>query len=422
MPDGGCDEENRKGVESMADRAYFEGLMTLRDVDLRGKRVLIRVDFNVPLKEGRVEDDFRIRSALPTINYVLENGGRVILMSHLGRPKGKRDEAYSLSPVRETLEKLLGKKVILAPDCVGKQVEDLVNTLSPDQVVLLENTRFHPEETENDAEFSRKLAALGDIYVNDAFGAAHRAHASTEGVTHYLKPSVAGFLLEKEVEYLGGLLTNPKRPFIAIIGGAKISGKIEVLENLILKTDRILIGGGIANTFLKASGYDVGSSLVEDEALEVAKKIIDSAKTKGTDLLLPDDFIVADAIKPGASKRTITISEAIPSGWSIADIGDRTISRFSEIINGAGTIFWNGPMGVFEIDDFSGGTYAIANAVAKATDRGAISVIGGGDSVSAVSKAGVADRISHISTGGGASLEFVGGRVLPGIEALSKKN
>ncbi len=405
----------------MAERAYFEGLLTLRDVDLQGKRVLIRVDFNVPLKEGHVEDDFRIRSALPTINYVLEKGGRVILMSHLGRPKGKRDEAFSLKPVRDTLERLLGKKVILAPDCVGKQVEDLAKNLSADEVLLLENTRFHPEETENDPEFARNLAALGDIYVNDAFGSAHRAHASTEGVTRYVKTSVAGFLLEKEVKYLGGLLTDPKRPFIAIIGGAKIAGKIEVLENLILKTDKMLIGGGIANTFLKASGYDVGSSLVEDESIEVARKIMDLSKTKGAEIILPDDFVIADAIKPGASKREIPASEPVPSGWAIADIGRKTISRFGEIIQSAGTIFWNGPMGVFEIEDFSYGTFAVANAIAEATDKGAVSVIGGGDSVSAVSKAGVANRISHISTGGGASLEFVGGKVLPGIDALSKK-
>ncbi|MGQ9810279.1 MAG: phosphoglycerate kinase [bacterium] len=405
----------------MAARAYFEGLMTVEDVELKGKRVLIRVDFNVPLKEGRVEDDFRIRSALPTINHVLQKGGKVILMSHLGRPKGKRDEAFSLKPVRDALEKLLGRRIVLAPDCVGKQVQDLVNGISSDEVLLLENTRFHSEETANDPEFARSLAALGDIYVNDAFGAAHRAHASTEGVTHYVKLSVAGFLLEKEVKYLGGLLTNPKPPFIAIIGGDKIAGKIEVLENLILRTEKMLIGGGIANTFLKASGYDVGSSLVEEESLEVAKKIMDSSKSGGAEILLPEDFVIADAIKHGAGKRQIKASEPVPSGWAIGDIGNQTISRFSEIIDEAGTIFWNGPMGVFEVEEFSDGTFAIANAVASASDKGAISVIGGGDSVSAVSKAGVANRISHISTGGGASLEFIGGKVLPGIDALSKK-
>lgn len=405
----------------MATRAYFEGLMTVEDVELKGKRVLIRVDFNVPLKEGRVEDDFRIRSALPTINHVLQKGGKVILMSHLGRPKGKRDEAFSLKPVRDALEKLLGRRIVLAPDCVGKQVQDLVNGISSDEVLLLENTRFHSEETANDPEFARSLAALGDIYVNDAFGAAHRAHASTEGVTHHVKLSVAGFLLEKEVKYLGGLLTNPKPPFIAIIGGAKITGKIEVLENLILRTEKMLIGGGIANTFLKASGYDVGSSLVEDESLEVAKKIVDSSKSGRAEILLPEDFVIADAIKHGASKRQIKASEPVPSGWAIADIGNQTISRFSEIIDEAGTVFWNGPMGVFEVEEFSNGTFAIATAVANASDKGAISVIGGGDSVSAVSRAGVANRISHISTGGGASLEFIGGKVLPGIAALSKK-
>jgi len=400
---------------------YFENVMTVRDVEVRGKRVLLRVDFNVPLKDGKVADDFRIRAALPTIQYVIQNGGKPIVMSHLGRPKGKRVESLSLKPVADTLAGLIGRKVTLAPDCVGPEVERLAMNLGTDEILLLENTRFHPEETSNDLDFAKKLASLGEIYVNDAFGAAHRAHASTEGVARFLKPAVAGFLMEKEINFLGRLLASPERPFVAIIGGAKISGKIEILKNLASRVEAMLIGGGIANTLLKAEGYDVGGSLVEDEALDIAHEIVDVAREHNVELVIPDDFIVADRVESGAARHTISRPEPVPEGESIVDIGPRSIERFRDVLSKAKTIFWNGPVGVFEIEDFAEGTIRVAEAVAEATRGGAVSVIGGGDTASAVAKAGIKDAFTHVSTGGGASLEFVGGKELPGIAILTKR-
>jgi len=375
---------------------YFEDVMTVREVELSDKRVLMRVDFNVPLSEsGTVVDDFRIRSALPTIEYVLMQGGKPIVMSHLGRPKGKRVESLSLRPVAQVLSNLVGKKVTLAPDCVGSEVESMVKATGSDEILLLENTRFHPEETSNDLDFARQLASLGDLFVNDAFGAAHRAHASTEGVAHFVKPAVAGFLMEKELDFLGRLLGDPDRPFVAVIGGAKISGKIEVLKSLASRVDAMLIGGGIANTLLKAKGYDVGSSLVEAEALEVALEIVEVARANKVRLIIPSDFVVTDALKAG--------------------------EQFKQELAKARTIFWNGPVGVFEIEDFAHGTVEVARAVAEATKAGAVSVIGGGDTASAISRAGIKDGVTHVSTGGGASLEFVGGKVLPGVAVLTKR-
>jgi phosphoglycerate kinase len=403
----------------MTPARYFENRMTLRDVDVGGKRVLVRVDFNVPLADGKVADDFRMRSALPTIKYVLDNGGAVVLLSHLGRPKGKRVADLSMRAVKTALEHLLGKDVILAPDCVGPEVEKLAGTLGEGDVLLLENSRFYPEEEANDPDFAGRLAALADIYVNDAFGTAHRAHASTEGVTHHLQPAVAGFLMEKELEFLGKLLANPQEPFIAILGGAKISGKIEVLKNLMDRVGALLIGGGIANTFLKASGYDIGGSLFEETSLDIAREIADLAVSKEVPFLLPDDFVVADRVEAGASTTLIEGGKGVPGGLSIVDIGEKTRRRFAEEIGRARTIFWNGPVGVFEIEDFADGTFSVARAVADATGKGAVSVIGGGDTASAVARAGVKDEVTHISTGGGASLEFVEGRELPGIAALS---
>jgi phosphoglycerate kinase len=399
--------------------AYFDDRMTVEDVDLEGKRALVRVDFNVPLsKDGEIEDDFRIRAALPTIEYLLAHGARPILASHMGRPKGKRVEGLSLAPVRTRLEDLLGRKIHLAPDCVGDEVEKMAASLGSGEVLLLENCRFHEEETENDPGFATKLAGLADLYVNDAFGTAHRAHASTEGVARLLRPAVAGFLMKKELEFLGRLLADPARPYVAIIGGAKISGKIEVLKNLMDRVDAILVGGGIANTFLRAEGVDIGDSLYEETALDVAAEIIDLARTKGTAFILPEDFVVASELRPGTSKHLVGRDEGA-AGAHIADIGEKTLVVFIEHIARAETIFWNGPMGVFEIEDFSRGTLELAQSVAAASQGGTFAVVGGGDTASAVAKANVKDLITHVSTGGGASMEFVEGKELPGIVALS---
>jgi phosphoglycerate kinase len=406
----------------MAEERYFENRMTLKDVELGGKRVLIRVDFNVPLSEdGKVEDDFRIRSSLPTIRHVMEHRGMPILVSHLGRPKGQRVDKLSLRPVAGELERLLEAKVQLAPSCVGPEVEKMAAGLEPGGVLLLENSRFHPEEKANDRDFAARMAALADLFVNDAFGSAHRAHASTEGVTHHLQPAVAGFLMEKELEFLGKLLSEPRKPFIAVIGGAKISGKIEVLKNLTDKVDAIIVGGGIANTFLRAGGQEIGSSLFEKDALDIASEIMDLAKQKEVDFMLPSDFLAASEVKQGASMETFERGTPVSQGFRIVDIGARTVVQFIERIAKSSTIFWNGPMGVFEIEDFAHGTREIAMAVAAATSGGAVSVIGGGDTASAVARAGVADRMTHISTGGGASLEFVEGKELPGIASLTGK-
>ncbi len=386
---------------------------TVRDIDVQGKKVLERVDFNVPLKDGKVDDGTRVKAALPTIQYLLDHGAAVILCSHLGRPKGGPDPKFSLKPVAEYLSGLLGKPVAFADDCIGPVAEAAAKALKPGQVLVLENTRFHPEEEKNDLKMAEQLASLADLYVNDAFGTAHRAHASTEGVTHF-KPGVAGFLLEKEIKYLDQAVSNPKRPFIAILGGAKISDKIGVIKNLLSKADAVLIGGGMANTFLKAQGYPVADSLVENEVLDQAKEIL---ALGGTKLRLPVDLVLGDKFDAEANTRVIATGP-VPDGWRILDVGPETIKAYSRAVKGAGTVVWNGPMGVFEFPKFAAGTFAIAKAVAES---GAISVIGGGDSVSAVEKSGVADKITHISTGGGASLEMLEGLALPGVAALQDK-
>ena len=387
---------------------------TVRDINLKGKRVLMRVDFNVPMDKGVVTDDKRIRAALPTIQYVLEQGASLIVMSHLGRPKGAGFEAeFSLKPAAEVLSKLFSKPVKMAPDCIGPEVEALARALKPGEVLMLENVRFHKEEEKNDPAFSKKLAGLGEVYVNDAFGSAHRAHASTEGVAKFL-PAVSGFLMEQELEYLGRATTNPARPYIAILGGAKISDKIAVIENLLTKCDKLIIGGGMANTFLGAKGCAMQDSLVEPGAIETAKKIIANA---GGKLLLPVDAVIADKFEAEAANKVVD-ADKVPAGWRIMDIGPKSVALFSASLKGAKLVVWNGPMGVFEFPKFAEGTFAIAKLLAAS---GATTVIGGGDSASAVKKAGVAKQMTHVSTGGGASLEFLEGKVLPGVAALNDK-
>jgi phosphoglycerate kinase len=386
---------------------------SITDIDVKGKRVLVRVDYNVPLKDNKVVDDTRIVAAMPTLNYLLEHGAAVILFSHLGRPKGGPDPKFSLRPVAAHLSGLLDKPVAFAEDCVGPVVEAAAKALKPGEVLVLENTRFHPEEEKNDPELAKKMAALADIYVNDAFGSAHRAHASTEGVAHYL-PAVAGFLMEKEIQYLGQAIANPKHPFIAILGGAKISDKIGVIRNLLTKADQILIGGGMANTFFKAQGYPIGDSLCEDEALDTARQLL---KSGATHLRLPVDVVIGDRFEAEAEKKLIPMGP-VPDGWRILDIGPATVTNFGKTLSMAGTIVWNGPMGVFEFPRFAVGTIGVAKAVAASK---AVSIIGGGDSVAAINQAGLADRITHISTGGGASLEMLEGLDLPGLVALQDK-
>ena len=390
------------------------------DKELKGKRIFVRCDFNVPLDDKQnITSDKRIKAALPTIEYLIKKEARVILASHLGRPKGQAKPEFSLAPVRKKLAELLKKPVQMAPDCVGPEVKKLVDGLKDGDVLLLENLRFHKEEEKNDPKFAKELASLADIYVSDAFGTVHRAHASTEGIAHDL-PAYAGFLIEKELKFLGDALTAPKKPFVAIIGGAKISGKLEVLKSLVAKVDTLIIGGGMAYTFFKAQGIAVGKSLVEDDLLEEAKAILKAAKDKQMPFLLPVDHVIADKFAEDASNK-VTSDTVIPDGWLGVDIGPESIKKFGQAIKGSKTIVWNGPMGVFEMKPFSVGTIAIAKAVAEATDQGAVSVIGGGDSASAVKKAGLADKMSHISTGGGASLEFLEGKVLPGIAVLQDK-
>ena len=386
---------------------------TVRDVDLKGKRVLMRVDFNVPMQAGVVTDDKRIRAALPTIQYVLDQGASVILMSHLGRPKGGPDPEFSLKAASETLGKLLGKTVQMAPDTVGPEVEKLVAALQPGDVLMLENTRFYKGEEKNDLELAKQMARLGDVYVNDAFGSAHRAHASTEGVARFL-PAVSGFLMEQELEYLGRATGNPERPYVAILGGAKISDKILVVENLLAQCDKLLIGGGMANTFLKAKGYEMADSLVEEASVETAKSIMAKA---GDKLVLPVDAVIADKFDAEANSRVVN-ADKVPLGWRIMDIGPKTIKAYGRILRGAKLVVWNGPMGVFEMPKFAEGTFAIAQLLAEID---ATTVIGGGDSASAVKKAGVATKMTHVSTGGGASLEFLEGKELPGVAALNDK-
>jgi phosphoglycerate kinase len=394
---------------------------SLRDLsDLRGKRVFVRVDFNVPLDGETITDDTRIRESLPTIKYLIDQGAKVILASHLGRPKGKVVDSMRLAPAARRLSELLGKPVVMAPDCVGPEVEKLVAGLGEGDVLLLENLRFHPEEEKNDPEFAKKLAALADLFVQDAFGSVHRAHASTEGITHFLPVKVAGFLVEKELKYLGEALDNPQRPFVAILGGSKVSSKIAVISNLLQKVDALLLGGGMTYTFIKAQGGSIGSSLFEPETLDVAKKTLEDAKAGGKKLLLPVDNLACQSTdKPDpAAPRQVFPANSIPDGWMGVDIGPKTIELYLAELAKAKTVVWNGPVGVFEIDEFAGGTRAIAEALASSS---AITVIGGGDSAAAVKKFGLKDKMTHVSTGGGASLEYLEGKKLPGIEALDDK-
>jgi phosphoglycerate kinase len=395
--------------------------LTVEDLDFKGKTVLMRVDFNVPIEGGDVADDARIKAAVPTIRYIADRGGKLILMSHLGRPKGKRVAAMSLRPCASVLSRLLGMEVDFADDCIGETVKTASDALEDGAVLLLENLRYYQEETDNDSGFAKKLATLGELYVNDAFGTAHRAHASTEGVTHYLERCAAGFLMMKELDYLGRVMANPERPFTAILGGAKISGKIDVITSLLPKVDRVIIGGGMAYTFFKARGLEIGKSLLEADRVDYAKDLLSRG---GEKIVLPvdcriTDFFDFDARKIGIVKE-VDIS-AIPSDWEALDIGSKSIDKFRSFLSGSRTVVWNGPMGVFEIPETAAGTYAVAEMLAEATARGATTVIGGGDSASAINKAGVADKVSHVSTGGGASLEFMEGKVLPGVDALTDK-
>ncbi|SPD72618.1 Phosphoglycerate kinase [uncultured Desulfobacterium sp.] len=395
--------------------------LTVEDLELKGKRVLMRVDFNVPLEGGKVADDKRIRAAVPTIKFIVEKGGRLILMSHLGKPKGEKKPEMSLRLCVPVLSGLIGRNVQFVDDCVGESVEAAIQKLGDGDVLLLENLRYYKEETKNDDVFASRLARLADVYVNDAFGTAHRAHASTEGVTHHIEKCAAGLLMMKEIQYMGNLFESPERPFVAILGGAKISDKIGVIFNLLPKVDRIIIGGGMAFTFFKAKGMEIGDSLLEEDKIDVAKELLTKA---GGKIVLPVDFLITDSLdfagrKVGAVKEAD--AGAIPKGWLGVDIGSKSVAQFSTILKGAKTVMWNGPMGIFEIEATSKGTYEIAKVLADVTDKGAKTVIGGGDSASAVSKAGVKDRISHVSTGGGASLEFLEGKVLPGVAALTEK-
>jgi phosphoglycerate kinase len=388
------------------------GKKTVRDVDVSGKRALVRADLNVPLEDGRITDDTRIRESLPTIRYLLEHDARPIVCSHLGRPKG-RDEKYSLAPVAGRLGNLLDREVLFAEDCAGPPAARAVAALQPDQVVLLENLRFHPEEERNDSEFARGLASLADLYVNDAFGSAHRAHASTEGVTHFL-PAVAGFLMEKEVRYLSALVANPPRPFAAVIGGAKVSTKIAAIEHLLPKLDMLLLGGGMANTFLKATGVNVQMSMAEDEQLEVARRILEDARQRGVDVRFPRDVVAAEKLAADAGTRTRAVAD-VPRGYMILDIGPETARDYEEALRRAKAVVWNGPMGVFEIEKFAVGSYAVARALANLD---AVTVVGGGETAAVVAQLGLQDRFTHVSTGGGASLEMLEGRELPGVAAL----
>lgn len=385
----------------------------ITDLDVENKKVLVRVDFNVPIKEGKVKDDTRIVAALPTIKYLLEHGAAVILCSHLGRPKDGPDPVFSMKPVADYLATLIENPVKFAEDCIGLKAEEAAAALQMGEVLVLENTRFHKEETKNDPGMSKALASLADLYVNDAFGSAHRAHASTAGVADYL-PAAAGFLLQKEIQYLGNAIADPARPFVAILGGAKISDKIGVIKNLLTKADKILIGGGMANTFLKAQGYEMADSLVEAEVLDVAKDLLAQSAEK---LMLPVDMVLANAFDQEAEMKTVDLGD-VPAGWRVLDIGPKTVEAFNAVVANAGTVVWNGPMGVFEFPKFAAGTFAVAKAVAESS---AVSIIGGGDSVAAINQSGLDDKITHISTGGGASLEMLEGLELPGLAVLNDK-
>nr|ADI87680.1 phosphoglycerate kinase [uncultured Nitrospirae bacterium MY2-3C] len=392
--------------------------IVIRDLDLKGKRTFIRVDFNVPFDEANnITDDNRVRAALPTINMAIEKGAKVILASHLGRPKGKPNPKYTLQPVAKCLEGLLNKKVAFAPDCIGPEVEKMVADMKDGDVLLLENVRFHAEEEKNDPEFSKSLAKLADVYVNDAFGTAHRGHATTEGMTKFVSTSAAGLLMEKELNYLLVSVESPVKPFVAIVGGAKVSGKIGVLDHLATKVDKVIVGGGMANTFFKAMGYEIGDSLCEDDMLDVAKKVMAKMKELNVKFLLPVDCLIAEKAEQGAPTQVAPASK-VPAGWRILDIGPESAKLFADALSDAKTVVWNGPMGLFEIDTFAKGTFDLAHAVANTQ---ATTIIGGGDSVLAVKRAGVTDKVSFISTGGGASLELLEGKVLPGVAALTNK-
>ncbi len=389
---------------------------SIEDIDVAGKKVLARCDFNVPLKDGVITNDKRIVAALPTIKYLIDHKARLILCSHLGRPKGEFKPEFSLAPVAKKLSELLGQEVKMAKDVIGPDAKKLASELKDGEVMLLENVRYHAEETKNDPAFAKELASMAEIYVNDAFGACHRAHASTAGVAAYL-PAVCGYLMQKEINFIGGALANPKRPFVAILGGAKVSDKIGVITNLLDKVDTLVIGGGMAYTFMKAQGHSIGTSICEDDKLDLARQILADAEKKGVKLLLPIDNNAGDKFDENCNEQIVN-SDDIPDGWMGMDIGPKSIELFCDAVKGAGTVIWNGPMGVFEFEKFAKGTLAVAKAVA---DSGAVSIIGGGDSVAAVTKLGFADKMSHISTGGGASLEFMEGKVLPGIDCLNDK-
>ena len=393
---------------------------TIRDINVAGKRVFLRADLNVPLDDGRITDDTRIRASLPTLVYLLEHGASVILASHLGRPKGKVNDALRMKPIADRLSQLLGRPVRMTGDALGPGVKTAVDKLRPGDMLLLENLRFHADEEANDPEFARSLAEMADIYVDDAFGSAHRAHASTEGITHYL-PSVAGLLLEREVDALSRLLQKPQRPFHTLIGGAKITGKLEVLDALLARCQALLVGGGMANTFLAAKGFALGKSLVEAEQLENAERIMGEARRKRVRFMLPSDLVVAAQVHPRAQREVVPVGE-VPRDWSAVDIGPQTVAAYTEHLKKAKTIFWNGPMGIFEIAPFAEGTNAIAGFLAARTAAGVTTIVGGGDSVAAVEQLGLADQMTHVSTGGGASLEFVEGKALPGVEALADED
>ena len=393
----------------------------IEELNLEGHRVLTRVDFNVPLNdELNITDNGRIKAALPTVNYIIENGGKAVLMSHLGRPGGERVESMSLKPAAVELSRLLGQPVKLAPNCIGEEVKNLVNGMQNGDVVLLENLRFHKAETKNDPSFCEALAENGDVYVNDAFGTAHRAHASTTGVASYIKDSAVGYLMRRELQFLGEAVSEPVRPFVAILGGAKVSDKIKVIEKLLDKVQTLIIGGGMACTFLKSQGYEIGASLLEENSLDLATNLIQEAEQKGVEFLLPVDAVIAERFDNNASTRIISVEEGAPDDWLILDVGPRSIEIFSHSILGSGTVLWNGPMGVFEMEKFSKGTYAIAESLANATDSGSVTIIGGGDSAAAIQNSGLSERITHVSTGGGVSLEFLEGKELPGVSAICK--
>jgi len=394
--------------------------INIDDIELASKNVLTRVDFNVPLKDGKVGDDTRIKAALPTIKKITSSGGKAILMSHLGRPKGQVKPELSLKPVAKKLSEDINMNVKFINDCIGTEVKSAVDNLKDGEIILLENLRFHKEETDNNTDFARQLANLGDVYINDAFGTAHRAHASTEGVAHFIKPAAAGYLMQKEIDYLGKVLTNPQHPFVAIIGGAKISGKIDVIKNLLQKVDILLIGGGMIFTFYKAMGLSIGKSLLEKEKIGEAESLLKMKLPDNVQLILPDDILVSDKLDKPFSTNIVDKSN-IPADWIGVDIGTSAQGQFADIISQAKTVVWNGPMGIFETDEFAGGTLAVARALAEATEKGAISIVGGGDSVAALSKLKLKDKITHVSTGGGASLEFLEGKILPGLAALTEK-